>query len=792
MSSLPTFTASCVAPDTAGIPYLFGVASSGRLEAHKIDLSNSLAPTSTLVSTATNPTKWSTQSSQLGCYHYAGDAPSTNSRIHILQFGATNLQVYFNPTNGTWAIPVESAIEAGLSYTSPRLYSLAGSTNGWNWFVARTANAAASWRGIRAGAKIDTGPQDLMPGSSAPICTVGAIAQDIPNYGNGFFFSFDQSGSAGTVYRATGNKRPDLNLTATEAMLTLSKPSAVNMNNNTLTQDAIPVTAGFAAFIVDKTPSGTIAILSIDPRSADYMLMQAPVKGSSPLFLPGQSVASLNSKIIVYGGESTTGPSNAIHVFDIISGSWSGPLLVDPSQNEEQATGLNPAIIGGAAACFVVLLVIIIGIIYKRRRSTKQSISRGSTPVENDTHRHSKELMIHMMKMDDKKGAKTPRPLPRNPSTILPQSQRGGGADSTETLSEAMDPMMSKAFPYPPTPKQSDRQQHNHYPIASLSESTRQTKQQQRRAPSRQPSAYSVFSDGSASHISLFPAQSGIYLVDSPSLIPPTPIVPSAYATAPLQYPQVAYNASSTPMTGERLTRKGSTYKVTVPNDYDDRQPRHHDMAASRSSIDLPSGSSWSGQSDSRQAPPPSTHNQSSQSQHPYSSGDRSPSSAERPQARRQQSSSRSLHSASPAQSNLDIPQSPKSITYSQTHSQPSTPRPRRKEADIPTVPDATLTDSVPPNHGLGQLSPPSSKKMSSRNEYRDSGSYKVEYQIPSSDSVPPNHGLGSLSPPLTKKMNDRHDYRDSRAYIILTTSSRCHRDQGLDKDRDCRLKKRP
>lgn len=81
---------------------------------------------------------------------------------------------------------------------------------------------------------------------------MGAIAQDTTNFGNGFLFTFERSGSAGTAYRTTGNKHPDRNLTTTESLLTLTKSNAVNMNSLVVTQDAIPLTSGFSAFVVDK------------------------------------------------------------------------------------------------------------------------------------------------------------------------------------------------------------------------------------------------------------------------------------------------------------------------------------------------------------------------------------------------------------------------------------------------------------------------------------------------------------------------------------------------------------
>lgn len=163
MSTLPTFILSCIAADNTGNPVLFGVAS-GRLEAHAIDLTNALAPTSKLISATSTPSGWDAQSS-LGCYSYAGSAPSPSNPISILQFGATNnLQANFFP-NGTWANAVETATASTLNYQSPKLFSLVGSTDSWNWFVARAtpkAGGATSWKGVRAGARIDAGPQEYV------------------------------------------------------------------------------------------------------------------------------------------------------------------------------------------------------------------------------------------------------------------------------------------------------------------------------------------------------------------------------------------------------------------------------------------------------------------------------------------------------------------------------------------------------------------------------------------------------------------------------------------------------
>ncbi|KAG0292298.1 hypothetical protein BGZ96_004332 [Linnemannia gamsii] len=275
MAALPTFLSSCIAPDSAGQnAFLFGVPSPGTLEAHLINLSDSLSPTSKFVSSTTTSTgtaSWDASSS-LGCYPYLGDTtspspspPATNATapapaapvpsfpppITIVQFG-NSVQTQFFP-NGTW-VTFETTTEATSSFLTPKLFSPVGSTNGWNWFLARAGGQSKTWRHLRIGSRTEAGSKDLTIAGSDPLLTVGAIAPDTNNYGNGLLFLIDPSGSTGSVYRATGNKRPDRNLTATDVLVTLGKPSPLNMNSNTLTVDAVPVTTAFAAFILDKVP----------------------------------------------------------------------------------------------------------------------------------------------------------------------------------------------------------------------------------------------------------------------------------------------------------------------------------------------------------------------------------------------------------------------------------------------------------------------------------------------------------------------------------------------------------
>ncbi|KAG0346583.1 40S ribosomal protein S4, X isoform, partial [Podila humilis] len=709
MSSLPIFSFSCVAPDTSGNPYLFGVSSPGRLEVHSLDLSNALAPSSKLISATSTPSGWDPQAN-LGCYSYTSTSPSTTSSpISVLQFGTINNspQTLFYPSNGTWASPVESATGAALSYQGPKLFSLVGSAEGWSWFVARAAlkaGGALSWRGIRFGPRMDAGPQDLMPGYE-PLFTVGAIAQEIGGAGNGFLFAFEQSGSAGRVYRTIGNKLPDSNVTAAQSMLTLSKPSAINMNNLTVTHEAIPVTSGFSAFVVDKSPAGLVSIMTIDPRNFNYKLTQAPVNGKVPNFLTGQSAASINSQIVIYGGQSSAGPSNDIHIFNIISGTWSGPALVTvPAENGSSAVGPNAAIIGGAAAGAALLIAIIGFLLCRSRRSSKQLPSRDTAPLEAE-NRDNKLAMIDMLSMEAK-SCSTPR-IPHHPSTPGPQAVRSYTADSNTTLTQT-DPVVPANHPYSQSRSQGVSQH--------------STKSKSRRMISRQPSAYSVYSDGAASHISLFPIQSGnVYLVDSPSLMPPTPIVPSAYTNNTIKSPHLTLVAV-TPSTVESPNIKGTVYNVAVRDDYDDRRPlqrqgttednrTYQHMASSQSSTGSPSGS-WSGQSDSQPVLPAETI-------------------TDRPSRSQQRSSQSTLSQStsqpmSPSRSSFDVPQTPTSALHSKQSVQSSKPsKTRRKRPSTSTASRLSPADNAPP--GTSTLLPPPTSF--DRNEQRDSHAYKVEYK---------------------------------------------------------------
>ncbi|KAG0267377.1 hypothetical protein BGZ95_002859 [Linnemannia exigua] len=718
MAALPTFLSSCIAPDSDGQnAFLFGVPSPGTLEAHRINLSNPLTPTSTLVSSTTSSTgngKWDASAS-LGCYAYLGDTPSAiptsppaaNSTaplaspppfpppITIIQFGNT-IQTQFFP-NGTW-VNFESTTEATVDYLSPKLFSPVGSTNGWNWFLGRAAGQPKTWRSIRIASRTEAGSKDLTVAGSEPLLTVGAIAPDINNFGNGHLFFIDQSGSSGSIHRTTGNKRPIANLTATDTLVTLSKSSPLNMNSNTLTVDAVPVTSAFAAFILDKSDQGVVSVYSIDPRISTLTLTRTSVKGFSPLFQPTQSFTSLNSRIVVYGGAVP----NAIHIFDVISGTWTGPALVDPAAAaaSPNTNGLSMGIIGGIAAAAVVLLIVaglVVWRIRRRRRTPKNTVN--IPPSTNDDIKvpvNDNTIDLKMLenksqsRFDDRKQDGS---APLTPTTALPSM--------------------------PGTP---------------VSQYKRHSSQQRRPGGvSRHASAYSIRSDGSTSRV---------YLAGPATVIPSTPSIPSAYSTVNLQQLQNAaavYRSTSAPGTpnprsADPPSRKGSAYKFSVPNDYDDRQPLHHHESSEEQQAYLqmsgkssPSASpvSLNGSRLLEEASSMTLGNNHSHSHSLPSDQSRSDTSGNYPRP-----SFTSSHPASPKQprpstSTLDSEYHSQSSQQSQQQqvnpSSRSASRPRKKRAD-------GAEPLVSPT------SPTTPKESSSRYvDRRDSGSYKVEYRDTSS-----------------------------------------------------------
>ncbi|KAG0009311.1 hypothetical protein BGZ80_002522, partial [Entomortierella chlamydospora] len=473
------------------------------------------APTFTFISATTSDTTGWDSSYSLGCYPYIGDNPGTNDPISVVQFGST-IEALFFP-NGTWLTTIESGADTSVDYVSPKFYAIVASTNNWNWILAEASAKAGStgsvgpWRNMRIGTTLEARTQDPSALGSDLLLTAGAIAPSTNAYGDGYFFTFSQSGTAGSVFRVTGNKQPDQNLTATEPLVSLTLVQSVDMRGISLSSNAVPVTAAFAAVILDKGPGGTISIYTIDPRTTTFSMVQSTV-----------------------------------------SGTWSGSGLVDPTAaTATKSGGLNVALIGGIAAGAVVLIVIICVLIWRARSKKAMQLGIVKQQELDAIDRNNKDKMIKLLNLENQSTSG----LGYNEI----EHQRSNNGSST-TLT---DPAANIA-----PRKSSDTDNHAHqYP------EHRQSSKSQR--PSRHASVRSTRSVG---QISLYTSASSIYLVDSPSALPPTPMVPPAYANSSFEnhrHIQRHYTGTSATRTSTSSSKKGSTYKVAVPDDYDDRQPLH-------------------------------------------------------------------------------------------------------------------------------------------------------------------------------------------------------------------------
>lgn len=445
-------------------------------------------------------------------------------------------------------------------------------------------------------------------------------------------------------------------------------------------------------------------MFSIDPRIPTLTLTRTPVKGFSPLFHPSQSFTSLNSRIVVYGGAVP----NAIHIFDVISGAWTGPALVDPSAAAAvpPSKGLSMALIGGIAAAAVVILIIgglAVWRIRRRRRTTQtQSKATDNLPIDDDIKVPVKDSSIDLLTLDS--------------------GSRSRYEDRRQTSESTLTPSMAQAS-MPGTPASQHMKRHSN---------------QQRRPErvSRHASGYSMRSEKSSSRASLFPPNSTVYLAGPATVIPSNPKIPSAYTTANLQQLQNAaavYRSTSAPGTpnprsADPPSRKGSMYKFSVPNDYDDRQPLHHHESSEEQQAYL--------QMSTRSSP----------------SGSPASITGSRPL---ETASSATLgnsshgHSHSQSQSRTDTSGSYPRPSFSSS-SQPASPKqPRPSTSTIDSeYQSQQQQQAVPSSRGASRprkkrtegaaplkspTSPTTPKESSSSSQryadHQDSGSYKVEYR---------------------------------------------------------------
>lgn len=452
---------------------------------------------------------------------------------------------------------------------------------------------------------------------------------------------------------------------------------------------------------------------SIDPRIPTLTLTRTPVKGFSPLFQVTQSFTSLNSRIVVYGGEVL----NAIHIFDVISGTWTGPALVDPSAASAvpPSKGLSMGIIGGIAAATVAILLLAGLAIWRirrhRSRTTRTRSPTDDIPFNDDVKVPVMEDTIDLLTMDNK--------------------NRPRFDDRRQTSESTLTPSMAPSS-MPGTP---------------VSQHKKGNSNQQRKpgGVSKHTSGYSLRSEGSSSRVSLYPTNSTVYLAGAATVIPPNPTIPSAFSTANLQELQNAaavYRSTSAPGTpnprsADPPSRKGSMYKFSVPNDYDDRQPLHHHESSEEqqaylqmSAKSTPDGSpaSITG-SRPLETASSATLGHSSHGHSHSQSQSRSDTSGSYPRP----SFSSSSQPASPRQPRPSTSTIDSEHQFQQSHqSQQQQSNPSSRAASRPRK---KRTEGAAP---LKSPTSPTFPKVSSSSssqryaDHRDSGSYKIEYRDPS------------------------------------------------------------
>lgn len=102
--------------------------------------------------------------------------------------------------------------------------------------------------------------------------SVGTYGQYAGSTAPGFTVVFDKS-NKGQIFSTEGNLLADMNNTV--PVVTLGVPVSVNMNGITLTENAIPITMGNTAYILDKVTQVLLSMLTrlTDNHLADMNLL---------------------------------------------------------------------------------------------------------------------------------------------------------------------------------------------------------------------------------------------------------------------------------------------------------------------------------------------------------------------------------------------------------------------------------------------------------------------------------------------------------------------------------------
>ncbi|KAF9139405.1 hypothetical protein BGX30_008009 [Mortierella sp. GBA39] len=209
---------------------------------------------------------------------------------------------------------------------------------------------------------------------------VGTYGSYSGSTSQGYTIVFDKS-NRGQIFSATGNLLA--NYTNIIPAIELGIPTVVSMDGITLSPNAIPITMGSVAYILDKEANGTTAIYTINP-SVSSTLARVYKTGDSLPFSDNMAAAALNNQLLTYSINET---GANINTFDLTTKTWSGSGLIkaamtDPNPKPSVQLG---AIIGAAVGGLLIIALAIFLCIRCRRPRPGPSVEKTATGAELST-----------------------------------------------------------------------------------------------------------------------------------------------------------------------------------------------------------------------------------------------------------------------------------------------------------------------------------------------------------------------------------------------------------------------
>ncbi|KAK3835335.1 MAG: hypothetical protein JOS17DRAFT_736877 [Linnemannia elongata] len=395
---IPRYSHSCVAPSPHSNTTLLlvGVLGSvnGRLEINSIDLSDINTPIVNLTTIDEQVLYWRSQS-PIFCHNYPDFKPKDKglNPVHIQQFDPNwtfDANAY---PNGNIDLP---SYFPGVALMSARNYVVVGHLGSASWSLAHTnttnAVSGSSWTTFQLN-PVDNfkvfsdDHMDRFP-SPDPFLSVGTyiLGSKAPARGHAVIFD---TASSGWIYPTAGYIVGSS--TYGGNMLKLESPVSVNMDNITLTSEAVGVTMGLDAYILDKSSDNSTIAYYINPGQST-LLQRVPVTGHSPRYSSTIVATSMGSQIAVY---STNANGPLFNTFDPTTRTWRGLDLNPPVASSPIPTsGVQPSptnnghsdietstlpllgIIGGVLGALVLTVLAIFFAVKSRRRKHQSSTSR--------------------------------------------------------------------------------------------------------------------------------------------------------------------------------------------------------------------------------------------------------------------------------------------------------------------------------------------------------------------------------------------------------------------------------